>query len=143
MEKPTYEVAREYLLSGDYFWNSGMFLFSAQSYLNELELYAPDIFEACTHSFKELKRANNLFEIPKLIFGKCRKESIDYAVMEKTSRAAMIPLDVNWNDLGSWDSLAQLGSEDKHGNIKEDKHGNIKIGDVQACLLYTSDAADE
>ena len=129
-EKPNKSIAESYFRDGHFFWNSGMFLFSAQSYLNELELYAPDIFEACTHSFKELKRANNLFEIPKLIFGKCRKDSIDYAVMEKTSRAAIIPLDVDWNDLGSWDSLAQLGPEDEHGNIT--------IGDVQAVSARNS-----
>ena len=101
-EKPEESVAESYLQDGGYFWNSGMFLMTAETYLDELEKHAHDVFKVCTRSFESLIRKDTFLEIKELDFSKCPNDSIDYAVMEKTTKAAMVTLDVGWNDLGEW-----------------------------------------
>ena len=117
VEKPDLETARQYLDSGNYFWNSGMFMFTASTYLKELQRYAPDIFESCHQAYARLESSDDFQYIPQQLFANCRSESIDYAVMEKTASATVIPLDAGWNDLGSWDALWQVDEKDDAGNV--------------------------
>ena len=97
-EKPTKEVAQEYLLSGDYFWNSGMFLFKASRYLEELEKFRPDIYGACKDSIDSIESDLDFLRIKKENFMTCPSESIDFAVMEKTTDAVVVPMDAGWSD---------------------------------------------
>ena len=136
IEKPENSVAESYVRDGNFFWNSGIFLLSAQSYLEELENYAPDILNACTRSFENLGRRGNLLEIPELYFSKCRNDSIDYAVMERTSRAAMISLDADWSDLGTWDTFMSLDSGDEDGNSKT---GDVHVENVRNSYIQAND----
>lgn len=117
VEKPDRETAQEYLDAGDYFWNSGMFLFTAECYLSELADYAPDIHESCQRAFASLEQDQDFSRIALADFANCRSESIDYAVMEKTARAAMLALDAGWNDLGSWDAVWDHAAKDEDNNV--------------------------
>lgn len=130
VEKPSLELAKEYLNSGDYLWNSGMFLFKASRYLEELHRHRSDIYDACQLSIKNLFRDNDFLRVNKDAFDACPSESIDYAVMEKTEHAVVIPLDVRWSDLGSWSSLWNIS--------KKDLNGNSSLGDVM--LHETTDS---
>ncbi len=116
VEKPDYETARRYVSSGAYLWNSGMFLFSADAYLRELEAHAPDIAAAATRAMAEAKGEGGFLTLQRDSFDQCRKESIDYAVMEKTSQAAVVPLSAGWSDVGSWASLLDVSDRDANGN---------------------------
>ena len=136
IEKPEKSVAESYVRDGSFFWNSGIFLLSAKSYLEELGNYAPDILEACTRSFENVSRTDNLFEIPELDFSKCRNDSIDYAVMEHTSKAAMIGLDAEWSDLGTWDTFMSLDSRDEVGNVKA---GDVYVKNVRSSYIQAND----
>ncbi len=127
VEKPDVETARAYLNTGNYFWNSGMFLFSSSSYLRELKRHAPDIFETCHLAYRELERGEDFQLIPEAIFASCRSDSIDYAVMEKTESAAVIPLDAGWNDLGAWDALWDVQAKNEQGNAVS---GDVIIEEV-------------
>jgi len=122
VEKPSIEVAKEYLESGDYSWNSGMFLFKASRYLEELEKHRPDIYQACQLSMDGTSKDNDFLRVSKTAFDTCPSESIDYAVMEKTDDAVVVPMDAGWSDIGSWSSLWDIS--DKDGN------GNATYGDV-------------
>jgi mannose-1-phosphate guanylyltransferase len=116
VEKPDRETAQAYLDSGNYFWNSGMFLFSASAYLAELKRHAPDIFDSCHQAHASLERGEDFHLIPESIFASCRGDSIDYAVMEKTASAVVVPLEAGWNDLGAWDAMWEMRAKDEHGN---------------------------
>ena len=122
VEKPDKQTAESYLSAGDYFWNSGMFVFSAKTYLDELKAHAEDIYRACEKAIAAIEEGENFDIIPEREFSKVRSDSIDYAVMEKTSKAAMVTMDAGWNDLGAWDALWE---EDE-----KDAKGNSIIGDV-------------
>ena len=117
VEKPDLEAARVYVGSGDYLWNSGMFMFSAARYLQELQRFAPDIFASCHAAYAGLVRGNDYQHIPEPEFSACRADSIDYAVMEHTSDAVVLPLDAGWNDLGAWDALWNVHTKDNAGNV--------------------------
>ena len=122
VEKPDKQTAESYLSTGDYFWNSGMFVLSAKTYLDELKAHAEDIYRACEKAIDAIEEGDNFDIIPEREFSEVRSDSIDYAVMEKTSKAAMVPMDAGWNDLGAWDALWE---EDE-----KDAKGNSIIGDV-------------
>lgn len=117
VEKPALETAQEYLASGDYYWNSGMFMFTAQQFLAELALHAPDILEVCQAAVAQIEADADFRRVPLELFSKCRSESIDYAVMEKTRAAVVLPLDAQWNDLGAWDALWEASTQDVEGNV--------------------------
>jgi len=117
VEKPDYETARRYADSGAYLWNSGMFLFSADTYLRELKSHAPDIASAASLAVDKAKSDGGFLILQRDSFSNCRKESIDYAVMEKTSRAAVVPLSAGWSDVGSWSSLLDVSDQDANGNV--------------------------
>jgi mannose-1-phosphate guanylyltransferase len=116
-EKPSYEKALQYLQTGNYFWNSGMFLFTAKDYINELKLHAPDIHKICKQSIIQSSKNSNFLQIPFEIFNICPSESIDYAVMEKTSNALMVRLHGSWNDLGTWSSVWEHLEKDENKNV--------------------------
>ena len=116
VEKPNLETAKAYLESGDYYWNSGMFAFKASSFLSELEKYNPDMLEKCQQALKAAKVDMDFVRLDKEIFATCPSDSIDYAVMEKTAKAVVIPMDAAWNDVGSWSALWDVTDKDALGN---------------------------
>ncbi len=119
VEKPSLEKAQEYMSSGEFLWNSGMFVFKASRYLQELEKFRPDILEACRNAMKETTRDLDFTRIDKDAFTACPDESIDYAVMERTDDARVVPLDASWSDVGSWSSLWEVCDKDAQGNVKQ------------------------
>ena len=117
VEKPSIEIAKEYLESGDYFWNSGMFLFKASRYLEELKKHRPDIYEACQLSMEGTSKDNDFLRINQAAFSACPSDSIDYAVMEKTDKACVVSVSMGWSDVGSWQVLWEIGDKDDAGNV--------------------------
>jgi len=117
VEKPSLAVAEQYVASGEYYWNSGMFMFKASVYLNELKQHRPDIYNACESAMKEVNPDLDFIRVNKEAFLACPDDSIDYAVMEKTSSALVVPLDAGWNDVGSWSSLWEISEKDVNGNV--------------------------
>ncbi|MFC0268199.1 mannose-1-phosphate guanylyltransferase/mannose-6-phosphate isomerase [Kushneria aurantia] len=117
VEKPDAATASEYITSGEYYWNSGMFLFRADRYLEELKAHRPDIYESCAAAMRDVQPDLDFIRINAEAFENCCAESIDYAVMEKTDRAMVVPLDAGWSDVGSWSALWQLGEKDEQGNV--------------------------
>ena len=123
VEKPDLATAQKYVDNGDYFWNSGMFMFKASRYLEELEKYAPDMLDVCKRSIETESADLDFVRIDADVFATCPEDSVDYAVMEKTQDAAMVPLDAGWNDVGSWSSLWETSDS-------RDKQGNVIVGDA-------------
>ena len=134
VEKPSIEVAEEYLESGDYFWNSGMFLFKASRYLEELKKHRPDIYDSCQSSMKDISKDNDFLRVNKTIFDACPSESIDYAVMEKTDDAVVVPMDAGWSDIGSWSSLWDISKKDGNGNAT---HGDVMLHESNNSFIRT------
>lgn len=116
VEKPSLDKAREFLASGTFFWNSGMFLFKASVYLNELQRYRPEIYSAAKQSWQQSTHDMDFCRLDEASFGSCPSDSIDYAVMEHTQAAAMVTVDIGWSDIGSWSSLADVSPKDNNGN---------------------------
>ncbi len=116
IEKPDANTAQMYLDEGGYFWNSGMFLFSASTYLKELGAQAPDILAACEDSMKGRSIDGDFIRPDVEAFKRCRSDSIDYAVMEKSVNSSMVPLDAGWSDVGSWSALHDVRESDENGN---------------------------
>lgn len=117
VEKPDVITAQSYLDSGQYFWNSGMFMFRASRYLQELERFAPNIIDACRAAFEGAQQDMHFIRVDAKAFGACPEKSIDYAVMERTSDAVMVPLDAGWSDVGSWSALWDTADKDADGNV--------------------------
>lgn len=116
VEKPNLATATEYLQSGHYLWNSGMFAFTAGSFIRELEKFNPLMLAICRQALNAAKVDMDFIRLDKDIFAHCPADSIDYAVMEKTDKAVVIPLDAGWNDVGSWSALWDVTQKDAHGN---------------------------
>ncbi len=136
VEKPNLETAQSYLEDGNHYWNSGMFLFKASRYLDELTIHRPDISHACEASLKGTSTDLDFIRICKDAFMKCPDESIDYAVMEKTQDAVVVPLDAGWNDIGSWTALWEESPKDQNGNAI---HGDVILQDTHNCLVHSND----
>ena len=132
VEKPDIDNARAYVDSGDYRWNSGMFMFRASSYLEELERYAPEMVTACRTSYDHGIADLDFFRLDPDAFENCPADSIDYAVMEHTTRGVMVTFDAGWNDVGSWEALWQIGEKDDSDNIIR---GDALISDVQESYI--------
>ena len=122
VEKPDAATAISYLNAGTYLWNSGIFMLTAARWLEELGHYRPDILQACQQAYREGARDSDFRRVDSEAFKACPSDSIDYAVMEKTGRAAVVALDAGWSDIGSWSSLADVSAKDADGNVK--------VGDV-------------
>ncbi len=135
IEKPPLDVALQFLESGDYYWNSGMFVFKAARYLAELAAFAPDILEASRRAFSSAKTDLDFVRIDAGEFQKCRSESIDYAVMEKTRDALVLPLDAGWSDVGSWSSLFDALPADEQGNVLQ---GDVLVHDTHDCYVHST-----
>jgi mannose-1-phosphate guanylyltransferase len=117
IEKPSTKNAKQYFESGEYYWNSGIFLFNSNRYLEELNKFRPNIYEACKNSMRGTKTDFNFLRVDEESFKECPNESVDYAVMENTADAVVIPMDVGWSDVGSWSSLWDITNKDKNGNV--------------------------
>mgnify|MGYP001941562631 CR=1 FL=1 len=117
VEKPDAETAQGFLDSGDYYWNSGMFMFKASNYLHALGEFRPDILAACTAAIADTAQDLDFIRVDQEAFATCPESSIDYAVMERTDNAVVIPLDAGWSDIGSWSALWELGDKDQDGNV--------------------------
>jgi len=135
VEKPDYDTAGRYMNSGEYCWNSGMFMFTAEQVLTEMEKSAPEITAACRRACTRGHRDLDFFRLDKEAFSVCPSDSIDYAVMEHTQKGAMVPLGAGWNDLGSWRSLWQEGIKDTDGNVIS---GDVITHDVNDSYLHAS-----
>jgi len=119
VEKPNLETAETYLSSGEYLWNSGMFMFKASRYIEELAKYNPEILNACKKAIDHTTADMDFIRVDKEEFALCPDDSIDYAVMEKTDSAVVVPLDANWNDIGSFSAIWDLKDKDENGNVHQ------------------------
>lgn len=132
VEKPNLATAQGFLASGDHFWNSGMFLFSCRQFLDELEQNRPDILAACQRALTTGKHDLDFCRLDTDAFAACPSDSIDYAVMEHTAHAAVIPTDIGWNDIGSWSALWEVGDRDVGGNVAR---GDVYLDGVSDSLI--------
>lgn len=133
VEKPDAETASHYLSTGRYYWNSGMFLFDAQRYLQELERHNPAMLDACRAALQGAQHDMDFIRIDAQAFARCPADSIDYAVMEHTHDAAMVVLDAGWNDLGAWAALGDVLDCDNQGNVLQ---GDVLLDQVQGSLIH-------
>ncbi len=132
-EKPVRADAERYLASGDYLWNSGMFLFRPDTYLSELEKLQPEMYKMCRKAFEMAIRDLDFLRLDEEAFSACPSDSIDYAVMENTSRGMVVGLESSWNDIGSWDSLWSVSPKDSSDNVLQ---GDVVTKDVSGSLLF-------
>ena len=133
VEKPDAATAQRYLDEGGYYWNSGMFLLRASRYLDELQRFRPDIVAAVRAAFDAAARDGDLIRLDKAAFAACPSDSIDYAVMEKTDAACVLPVDIGWNDVGSWSALWEVSPQDADGNAH---HGDVVSIDSRNSYAY-------
>lgn len=117
VEKPDAQTAGKYLASESYYWNSGMFVFGAQAYLSELSRLRPDMYAACQRALEHGHRDLDFLRLDEESFRSCASDSIDYAVMEHTQNAVVVPVDIGWSDVGSWDALWEISEKDQHQNV--------------------------
>lgn len=141
-EKPFKEKAEEYLKSENFYWNSGIFLFKSKLYLNELEHHRPDILNACKKSLEKQELSCDLIKPDRKTFSMCPSESFDYAVLENTSNSVVVPMKIDWSDLGSWNAIWEIKEKDSDGNvvsgntiIKETSNSFITADDRLVCTI--------
>jgi len=134
VEKPDQQTAEKYLASGEYFWNSGMFMFRASRFIEELEKFAPSILQQCKAAIANAKRDADFLRLDKEAFAACPADSIDYAVMEKTEHAKVLPIDVGWSDVGSWSALWQVADHDVDGNVH---HGDVMSENCKNTFIWS------
>jgi mannose-1-phosphate guanylyltransferase len=134
VEKPNLETAQSYLLSGDYLWNSGMFLFKASRYLEELNLHRPDIFTACQKAISGSRGDLDFIRLDEASFAACPDDSVDYAVMEKTQDAVVVPMDADWSDVGSFSALWEVNAKDDNGNATR---GDVLTEQTTNSYIYS------
>jgi mannose-1-phosphate guanylyltransferase/mannose-1-phosphate guanylyltransferase/mannose-6-phosphate isomerase len=134
VEKPDLAKAQQYVDSGEYYWNSGMFAFTAGRYLEKLEKFSPEILSACRKAHEKAVVDMDFLRLDKEEFCRCPANSIDYAVMERTEKGVVIPLDAGWNDVGSWSSLWELANKDEAHNAV---YGDVISQDTEDCFLYS------
>lgn len=133
VEKPDTVTAEGYVRSGQYFWNSGMFVLRADAVLAELTRFAPEIVRGCRESLEKAVSDLDFLRLDHDAFAACPEDSIDYAVMERTDRGVVVPLSCGWSDLGSWDALWQAGEKDDDGNVTR---GDVLLCDVRDSFLH-------
>jgi mannose-1-phosphate guanylyltransferase len=136
IEKPDQVTAESYLEQGGYYWNSGMFLFKASRYLEELETYRPDVFNACSKAVEGVSPDLDFIRVGSEAFAACPDDSIDCAVMENTADAVVVPMDAGWNDIGSWSSLWEVSDKDDNGNALL---GDVIVHNVRNSYIRTDD----
>ena len=133
VEKPDLKKARQYLESGRFLWNSGMFVFSARRYLEELAAFRRDILEGAEKALKAAGRDLDFLRLDGAAFNACPAESVDYAVMEKTSGGAVVRADIGWSDVGSWSALWDIGKKDAAQNATR---GDVHLSDASGCYIW-------
>jgi len=133
VEKPDLPTAERYVASGQYFWNSGMFVFRADTVLAELQRFAPAIVDSCRKALELAGKDLDFLRLDRAAFAACPSDSVDYAVMEQTDMGVMIPMSCGWSDLGSWDALWQAGGKDECGNVTR---GDVVLCDVHDSFLH-------
>ncbi|MBK8189612.1 MAG: mannose-1-phosphate guanylyltransferase/mannose-6-phosphate isomerase [Vampirovibrionales bacterium] len=137
VEKPDKLTAREFVRAGDFFWNSGMFVFRADRYLEELTLFQPAMRAACEQALDLARRDADFTRLDRASLETCPSGSIDYAVMEKTAHAAVAPVEMGWNDIGSWRALWEMGMKDANDNaVLREGPGRVFLEESQDCLIY-------
>jgi len=134
-EKPNLEIAQKYLDAQCYYWNTGIFIFKASTYINELKKYEPEIIDACKKSLIKKPKDLDFIRLDQKEFLKCPSKSIDYALMEKTDNGAMVPFDGSWSDVGSWEDLWQSKPKDINNNVSE---GDVMLSKVSNSFIYSS-----
>ncbi|WP_313400919.1 mannose-1-phosphate guanylyltransferase/mannose-6-phosphate isomerase [Stenotrophomonas sp.] len=145
VEKPNLDTAQAYVASGEYYWNSGMFLFRASRYLEELQRLQPQILDACHAAWEKARRDSDFIRLDTDAFKASPSDSIDYAVMEKTADAAVVPLDAGWSDVGSWTALRDVSEQDANGNahrgdvIAIDCHDTFAYGERLIAMVGLDD----
>ncbi|MDX1456351.1 MAG: mannose-1-phosphate guanylyltransferase/mannose-6-phosphate isomerase [Marinobacter sp.] len=136
IEKPDEARARELLQQGNCYWNSGMFMFRADTYLKELKRHSRDIYDTAMLAARGVARDLAFSRIPAAIFEHCPEDSIDYAVMEKTERATLVPLDAGWSDVGAWSAIWDVSQKNEQGNAVA---GDACLEDSSGCLVHAGD----
>lgn len=134
VEKPDLETAKHFLASGDYFWNSGIFLFDCQAWLSALEQYAPEIYSNSLLAIENAVDSDFGLLLDQHHFDLCPSDSIDYAVMEHASNVSMMPLDANWQDVGSWKGAWKVSEHDDDGNAQR---GDVYLNDVKNSYVHS------
>lgn len=132
-EKPNATLAQQYQSSGNFFWNSGMFMFRAANYLAEMAVHAPDILQACQQTLQQAKQDAAFLHLDAAVFSSCRSDSIDYAVMEKSQHAVVVPLAAGWSDIGSWTTVCESTTQDAAGNVTR---GDVYTAQVKNSYLH-------
>jgi mannose-1-phosphate guanylyltransferase/mannose-6-phosphate isomerase len=132
VEKPDVVAARRFLKDGTFAWNSGMFVLGARRYLEELGRYAPGILDACRAAWEKAATDLDFVRLDEAAFAACPADSIDYAVMEKTDAAAVVPVDIGWSDVGSWATLWDVGEKDAYGNVLR---GDVHVQATESCYI--------
>ncbi len=133
VEKPNLETAERYIASGDYFWNSGMFMFRASVYRDELKKHHPDMLRQCELAYDNARSDLDFIRLDEAAMTDCPSDSVDYAVMEKTDKAAMVSLDAGWSDVGSWSSVWQVLPKDEQGNAFR---GDVIAEAAKDCYVH-------
>ncbi|WP_394200827.1 mannose-1-phosphate guanylyltransferase/mannose-6-phosphate isomerase [Shewanella waksmanii] len=135
VEKPDLDTAKSYIAANEYYWNSGMFLFKASTFLAELKAYAPDIFTACELAYENKTSDLDFIRLDKEAFLASPDDSIDYAIMERTQNAAVIPLDAGWSDIGSWSALWDVDAKDRNNNAV---NGDVVMHNTTNSLVHST-----
>lgn len=132
VEKPDADTARRYVESGNYLWNSGMFMLRVDIWLSELDRHAPSIRQSCEQAMREGRRDGDFSRVGRDSFIACPSNSIDYAVMEKTDKAMVVPLDAGWSDIGAWPAIWEISDQDENGNVMR---GDVMAQDTRNSYL--------
>jgi mannose-1-phosphate guanylyltransferase/mannose-6-phosphate isomerase len=132
VEKPDLDTAQQYARSGDYYWNSGIFLLRADRWLEEMAKFRPEILQACQTAMAGSKRDSDFVRVEKNAFLSSPSDSIDYAVMENTDRAAVVPLKTSWSDVGCWSAVWEISERDGSGNVSK---GDVFVHESRNSLL--------
>lgn len=135
VEKPCLEKAEEYIASGEYAWNSGMFVFKASTFLEELKVHSPDMARLAIESFEKAEVDKDFIRLDKESFGQIKGDSIDYAVMEKTTKGKIVKLDAGWDDVGSWSALYDISEKDENKNVVK---GDVIALDTKSSYIRSS-----
>ena len=134
VEKPNADTAQQYIEAGNFFWNSGMFLFKASTLIEEMREFRPDILNACEQALEQSSHDMDFTRLESTSFDQCPSESIDYAVMEKTDHGVVVPLDAGWSDLGSWTSLWETAEKDADNNVIR---GDVLQKNSTNCYIHS------
>ncbi len=133
VEKPQLSLAKKYLESGEFYWNSGCFMFKASAFLNELKIHSPEIYACCERATRDTTDDLDFVRVAEEEFLKCPDDSVDYAVMEHTEKAVVVSMDAGWSDVGSWSALWDVSEKDQDGNVI---HGDAITKNSKNCYIY-------